>query len=44
MFDDIEQLRGDRGSDLSALEGREWDVVIDNSGFYPRHARLSARP
>jgi len=43
MFRDIEQLRGDRGSDLSALEGRDWDVVIDNSGFYPRHARMSAR-
>ena len=42
MFPDIEQLRGDRGGDLTALEGRTWDVVIDNSGFYPRHARLSA--
>ncbi|MDX1393336.1 MAG: NAD-dependent epimerase/dehydratase family protein [Gemmatimonadota bacterium] len=43
MFPNIEQLRGDRGGDLAALEGRAWDVVIDNSGFYPRHARLSAR-
>ena len=42
MFPGIEQLRGDRGGDLASLEGREWDVVIDNSGFYPRHARLSA--
>ncbi|MDH3734887.1 MAG: NAD-dependent epimerase/dehydratase family protein [Gemmatimonadota bacterium] len=43
LFPGIEQLRGDRGGDLAALEGREWDVVIDNSGFYPRHARLSAQ-
>lgn len=42
MFPNVEQLRGDRGNDLTALEGREWDVVIDNSGFYPRHARMSA--
>jgi 2'-hydroxyisoflavone reductase len=42
MFPGIEQLRGDRGGDLASLEGRTWDVVIDNSGFYPRHARLSA--
>jgi 2'-hydroxyisoflavone reductase len=43
MFTGIEQLRGDRGGDLTALEGRTWDVVLDNSGFYPRHARLSAQ-
>ena len=42
LFPGIEQLRGDRGGDLASLEGRTWDVVIDNSGFYPRHARLSA--
>lgn len=42
LFPGIEQLRGDRGGDLASLEGREWDVVIDNSGFYPRHVRLSA--
>ncbi len=43
MFPAVKKLRGDRGSDLSALEGGEWDVVLDNSGFYPRHARLSAQ-
>lgn len=43
LFPGIEKLRGDRGGDLTALEGRTWDVVIDNSGFYPRHARLSAQ-
>lgn len=27
----IEHLVGDRNDDLSALEGREWDVVLDNN-------------
>ena len=31
-FKDVEQLIGDRNDDLSALENRKWDVVIDNSG------------
>lgn len=30
-FDHVERLIGDRENDLSALEGRRWDVVIDNS-------------
>ncbi|HSG50425.1 MAG TPA: NAD-dependent epimerase/dehydratase family protein [Longimicrobiales bacterium] len=28
---DVEQLVGDRNNDLSALEGRTWDVVLDNN-------------
>jgi 2'-hydroxyisoflavone reductase len=32
----VEQLRGNRDSDLSALRGREWDAVIDTSGYFPR--------
>lgn len=31
-FDKVNQLIGDRETDLSALETGEWDVVIDNSG------------
>ncbi len=42
MFPDIETLIGDRDDQLDSLKGRDWDAVIDNSGFYPRHARLSA--
>jgi len=30
-FARVEQLIGDRENDLTALEGRRWDVVIDNS-------------
>ncbi|MFO1425526.1 MAG: NAD-dependent epimerase/dehydratase family protein [Steroidobacteraceae bacterium] len=45
--DRVELLRGDRdarvGLGLAALEGtRRWDVVIDNSGFLPRHVRDAA--
>ncbi len=38
---DLETLIGDRDGDLAALEGREWDVVIDNSANIPRWVRLS---
>ena len=41
LFPDLETLIGDRDGDLSALEGREWDVVIDNSANLPRRVRLS---
>jgi nucleoside-diphosphate-sugar epimerase len=38
-----EHLTGDRTGDLSALEGRDWDVVIDTSGYEAEHvARSSA--
>ena len=42
MFPDVEALIGDRDDQLESLKGRDWDAVIDNSGFFPRHARLSA--
>lgn len=29
--DSVEQLVGDRNDDLTALEGRSWDVVLDNN-------------
>jgi 2'-hydroxyisoflavone reductase len=32
----VEHLVGDRTSDLSALEGRDWDVVIDNPTTLPK--------
>jgi nucleoside-diphosphate-sugar epimerase len=37
-----ETLIGDRTSDLSALEGREWDAAIDTCGFEPEHVALTA--
>jgi nucleoside-diphosphate-sugar epimerase len=43
-FKDIEQLRGDRKSDLSALEGkRRWDAVLDTSAYFPADVTRSAR-
>jgi 2'-hydroxyisoflavone reductase len=42
LFPEAEKLRGDRDGDLSALEGREWDAVIDPSGYVPRVVRQSA--
>jgi nucleoside-diphosphate-sugar epimerase len=42
-IDGAEHLIGDRAGDLSALERREWDVVIDTSGYEAEHvARSSA--
>lgn len=43
----VEELIGDRdanvGDGLKSLEGdRRWDVVVDNSGYVPRHVRDSA--
>ena len=42
LFPEVEKLRGDRDGGLSALEGREWDAVIDPSGLVPRLVRDSA--
>jgi 2'-hydroxyisoflavone reductase len=42
LFPDLEKLRGDRNGDLAALEGREWDAVVDTSAYFPRQVRLSA--
>ena len=46
LFPELEKLRGDRdpkkGDGLKALEGREWDVCIDDCGYYPRMVKASA--
>lgn len=42
-YEGIEALVGDRDGDLSALEGGEWDVVIDNSGYTPDQVGATAR-
>ncbi|MGE0159918.1 MAG: NAD-dependent epimerase/dehydratase family protein [Gemmatimonadales bacterium] len=41
-FDEVEQLIGDRATDLSALRNGTWDAVIDNSGFRESWTRESA--
>ena len=32
---DVEKLQGDRNGDVTALEGRYWDAVIDTCGYVP---------
>jgi len=42
LYADAEHLVGDRESDLSALEGREWDAVVDTCGYTPEVVERSA--
>ena len=42
LFPNVEQLKGDRLLDLSALRGRRWDAVFDASCYLPSAARRSA--
>lgn len=42
LFPDLEALTGDRDGKIDALKNRDWDVVIDDSGFVPRVVRLTA--
>jgi 2'-hydroxyisoflavone reductase len=38
----VEQLVGDRAGQLDRLKGRDWDVVIDDSGYTPRQVKLTS--
>lgn len=42
LFPGVEKLRGDRNGDLASLEGKRWDVCIDNSASNYKWVRLSA--
>jgi 2'-hydroxyisoflavone reductase len=41
LFPEAEKLHGDRQQDLSALDGRKWDAVVDPSGYTPGVVRAS---
>lgn len=41
LFPDVESLSGDRNGQIDALKGRDWDVVIDNSGYFPAQVKAS---
>jgi 2'-hydroxyisoflavone reductase len=41
LFPDVEKLRGDRSADLSPLEGRHWDAVLDVAAYMPADVRRS---
>ncbi|HEX6650735.1 MAG TPA: NAD-dependent epimerase/dehydratase family protein, partial [Pyrinomonadaceae bacterium] len=39
---DVETIQGDRNTDLSKLQGRRWDAVVDTCGMLPRAVRATA--
>ncbi|MGH8050153.1 MAG: NAD-dependent epimerase/dehydratase family protein [Arenimonas sp.] len=41
-YESIEQLQGDRKSDLSALNDKSWDAVLDTSAYLPADVTRSA--
>jgi 2'-hydroxyisoflavone reductase len=41
LYPDAEKLRGDRDGDLGALAGRQFDAVVDTSGYVPRIVRAT---
>ena len=42
LFPGVETVTGDRTKDLSALDGRDFDAVVDVACYDPGTARLSA--
>jgi 2'-hydroxyisoflavone reductase len=46
LFPELEKIVGDRdpkkGDGIKGLEGRTWDVVFDDCGYYPRHVTASS--
>jgi 2'-hydroxyisoflavone reductase len=42
LYPQAEKLQGDRAEDLAALAGREWDAIVDTSGYVPHVVRESA--
>src|SRR5215510_12638099 len=44
LFKELEHLKGDREKgDLDALRGREFDAVVDTSGYVPAHVEATAK-
>ncbi len=44
LFPELEQLRGDRDKgELDALKDREFDAVVDTSGYVPAHVEATAK-
>jgi 2'-hydroxyisoflavone reductase len=41
LFPDVETLIGDRNGQVDAIKGRDWDVVIDDSGYTPKQVKLT---
>jgi len=44
LFKELEQLRGDRDKgDLEALKGRQFDAIVDTSGYVTEHVEATAK-
>ena len=43
LYPELERIAGDRDGGLQGLRGRQWDAVIDTSGYLPRVVGQSAR-
>ena len=43
LFPEVEKLVGDRDGQIDSLKNRTCDVVLDNTGYVPRHVRDSAQ-
>jgi 2'-hydroxyisoflavone reductase len=41
-YPEIERILGDRNGQIDGLKDREWDAVLDNSGYVPRVVKASA--
>ncbi|MEP7288495.1 MAG: NAD-dependent epimerase/dehydratase family protein [Chloroflexota bacterium] len=42
IYPTVEEIHGDRDGGLDDLEGKQWDVVYDINGYFPRIVRQSA--
>jgi 2'-hydroxyisoflavone reductase len=42
LYPELERIVGDRDGGLDGLRGREWDAVVDTSGYLPRIVGQSA--
>jgi 2'-hydroxyisoflavone reductase len=40
---EVVRLKGDRNGDLKSLEGKDWDVVVDDNATNPAWVRLSTK-
>ncbi len=41
-IENVEEIFGDRNSDLNKLENRRWDAAIDTCGYLPQTVKMSA--
>ncbi len=42
LFADIETVIGDRNGQIDGLKGRDWDIAVDDTGYFPAQVKASA--